>query len=58
MHVHHCIYIYIELPYGDQGLFMWRDTFDSVGGYPMYRLMEDFEMVRHIVMYAVQCKLM
>ena len=35
----------LELPYGDQGLFMWRKTYDLVGGYPDYRLMEDYEMV-------------
>lgn len=40
--------IHYELPYGDQGLFMWRNTFDSVGGYPMYRLMEDYEMVARL----------
>ena len=49
-HTHACdivydVILFIELPYGDQGLFMWRNTFDSVGGYPIYRLMEDFEMV-------------
>ena len=49
-HTHACdivyaVILFTELPYGDQGLFMWRNTFDSVGGYPIYRLMEDFEMV-------------
>ena len=34
-----------EMPYGDQGLFMWRHTFDKVGGYPQFKLMEDYEMV-------------
>lgn len=40
--------VYLELPYGDQGLFLWRTTFDKVGGYPPYRLMEDYEIVRFI----------
>ena len=34
-----------EMPYGDQGLFMWRHTFDKLGGYPQFKLMEDYEMV-------------
>ncbi|PIK52738.1 hypothetical protein BSL78_10371 [Apostichopus japonicus] len=37
-----------ELPYGDQGLFMTRRVFDKVGGFPEYRLMEDYAMVKNL----------
>ena len=36
------------MPYGDQALFMSRDTFDDVGGFPDIPLMEDFEIVRRL----------
>ena len=34
------------LPYGDQALFLRRDTFAAVGGFPPIPLMEDVELVR------------
>lgn len=34
-----------SLPYGDQGLFVRRDAFQSVGGFPPYPLMEDVALV-------------
>jgi rSAM/selenodomain-associated transferase 2/rSAM/selenodomain-associated transferase 1 len=37
-----------DLPYGDQGLFVRRDLFEAVGGYPDMPLMEDVELVRRI----------
>jgi rSAM/selenodomain-associated transferase 2/rSAM/selenodomain-associated transferase 1 len=37
-----------DLPYGDQGLFVRRDLFEAVGGYPDMALMEDVELVRRI----------
>ncbi|MEM1150667.1 MAG: TIGR04283 family arsenosugar biosynthesis glycosyltransferase [Pseudomonadota bacterium] len=36
------------LPYGDQGLFLRRDLYDAVGGYPNHPLMEDVAIVRAI----------
>ena len=36
------------LPYGDQGLFISRKHYDSVGGFPDQPLMEDVEIVRRI----------
>jgi rSAM/selenodomain-associated transferase 2 len=29
------------IAYGDQGLFLWRETFDAAGSFPVVRLMED-----------------
>lgn len=34
------------LPYGDQGLLVHRDVYDSVGGYPDQPLMEDVAIAR------------
>ena len=31
----------LQLPYGDQGIFLRRETFEAVGGFPQVRLMED-----------------
>jgi rSAM/selenodomain-associated transferase 2 len=39
---------YTSLPYGDQGLFMTRDVFRRVGGFPDLPLMEDLEMSRRL----------
>ncbi|MBU0673868.1 MAG: TIGR04283 family arsenosugar biosynthesis glycosyltransferase [Proteobacteria bacterium] len=36
---------YLQLPYGDQGLFMTADTFHAVGEYPEIPIMEDFALV-------------
>ena len=37
------------LPYGDQGLLIPRWLYDDVGGYPIWPLMEDVELVRKLV---------
>jgi len=34
-----------SLPYGDQGIFVRRSTFDGIGGYREMPLMEDVEIV-------------
>ncbi|RKX40952.1 MAG: hypothetical protein DRP64_11920, partial [Verrucomicrobia bacterium] len=34
------------LPYGDQGLFMRKKTFEQVGGFPDMPIMEDYALVR------------
>ncbi len=31
----------VGIPYGDQGLFLKRETFDTVGGFPPARFLED-----------------
>ena len=36
------------LPYGDQGLFVRRQTFDELGGYADLPLMEDIDLVRRL----------
>ena len=35
---------FTQLPYGDQALFVRRDVFDGVGGFPDQPLMEDLEL--------------
>lgn len=34
-----------QLPYGDQGLFLRRDRFEALGGFPLLPIMEDFVLV-------------
>ncbi|RMJ23142.1 hypothetical protein PHISP_05986 [Aspergillus sp. HF37] len=36
------------MPYGDQGYFMMRRTFDAVGGFPGVPIMEDVELLRRV----------
>jgi len=36
----------LQLPYGDQGLFLRHDTFDRLGGFPEIPVMEDYAFVR------------
>ncbi len=36
----------LGLPYGDQGLFLRRSTFDALGGFRDLPIMEDFDLVR------------
>ncbi|MCH2123376.1 MAG: TIGR04283 family arsenosugar biosynthesis glycosyltransferase [Pirellulaceae bacterium] len=38
----------LAVPYGDQGLFMRRETFFAVGGFQDLRLMEDVALVRKL----------
>lgn len=40
--------IYFKMPYGDQGLFIRKSVFESVGGFPDIPIMEDFELMRRI----------
>ena len=37
-----------QLPYGDQGIFLRRETFEAVGGFPQVRLMEDVLLSRKL----------
>ncbi|MBN1102764.1 MAG: TIGR04283 family arsenosugar biosynthesis glycosyltransferase [Deltaproteobacteria bacterium] len=39
---------YLGLPYGDQGLFMRRNTFRSAGGFPSVPIAEDLLLVRRL----------
>jgi hypothetical protein len=38
----------LQLPYGDQGLFLRTELFRSLGGFPALPLMEDVEMARRL----------
>ena len=38
----------MQMPYGDQGLFMTSEMFSSVGGFPDQPIMEDYELVRKL----------
>ncbi|MBA2258931.1 MAG: TIGR04283 family arsenosugar biosynthesis glycosyltransferase [Acidobacteria bacterium] len=39
---------WFDLPYGDQGIFVRRRTFETLGGYRELPLMEDVEFVRRL----------
>jgi rSAM/selenodomain-associated transferase 2 len=39
---------FLQMPYGDQALFVSRRIFHEIGGYPNYPIMEDFELVRRL----------
>jgi GT2 family glycosyltransferase len=39
----------LRLPYGDQGLFVRRDVFMTLGGFREWPLLEDVEFVRRLV---------
>lgn len=39
---------WLQLPYGDQALFLKRSTFDLTGGFPLLPIMEDFVWVRRL----------
>ncbi|MDJ0678013.1 MAG: TIGR04283 family arsenosugar biosynthesis glycosyltransferase [Calothrix sp. MO_167.B42] len=37
-----------QMPYGDQGIFLEREVFQAVGGFPELPIMEDFELIRNL----------
>lgn len=37
-----------RLPYGDQGIFVWRQLFDALGGFPNVPIMEDIAFARRL----------
>jgi len=39
---------FLQMPYGDQALFLPRDTFWELGGFPVMPIMEDFEFIRRL----------
>jgi rSAM/selenodomain-associated transferase 2 len=39
---------WMRLPYGDQGLFLRRETFERLGGFEAWPLMEDVELVQRL----------
>ena len=39
---------FLQMPYGDQALFLRRDTFWGLGGFPSFPIMDDFEFIRRL----------
>ncbi|MEM6399568.1 MAG: TIGR04283 family arsenosugar biosynthesis glycosyltransferase [Cyanobacteria bacterium P01_D01_bin.116] len=39
---------WLQMPYGDQGIFITKEVFNSIGGFPKLPIMEDFELIRHL----------
>lgn len=39
---------YLQMPYGDQAIFLKADTFHQIGGYPDLPVMEDYELIRKL----------
>jgi rSAM/selenodomain-associated transferase 2 len=39
---------FMQLPYGDQGLFLRKETFERLGGFKEWPIMEDFEFVSRL----------
>jgi len=39
---------HLQMPYGDQTLFLKAETFHTMGGFPELPIMDDFEMVRRL----------
>ncbi|WP_017930040.1 glycosyltransferase [Robiginitomaculum antarcticum] len=46
--------MWLNLPYGDQGLFIRKDLYDSVGGYNRQPLFEDVDMIRRLGGYRIK----
>src|SRR5258708_6388838 len=38
----------LRLPYGDQGIFVWRQVFEALGGFPEIPIMEDIAFARRL----------
>ncbi|HCF26208.1 MAG TPA: glycosyltransferase [Cyanobacteria bacterium UBA11049] len=38
----------LQMPYGDQAIFLPRAVFDKIGGFPELPMMEDFELMRSL----------
>lgn len=39
---------HLQMPYGDQGIFLKAKIFEEVGGFPEIPIMEDFELMRQL----------
>lgn len=37
-----------QMPYGDQAIFLKKQTFQEIGGFPELPIMEDFELIRRL----------
>ncbi len=41
-----------KMPYGDQAIFLKKQTFQEIGGFPELPIMEDFELIRRLQSYG------
>ena len=39
---------WLQMPYGDQAIFLKQDVFHKIGGFPELPIMEDFELMRRL----------
>jgi rSAM/selenodomain-associated transferase 2 len=39
---------FLQMPYGDQAIFLTRQIFNEIGGFPELPIMEDFEMMQRL----------
>ena len=39
---------FFQMPYGDQALFVCRNLFNEIGGFPDFPIMEDYELIRRL----------
>jgi len=39
---------FLQMPYGDQGIFLKKETFDNSGGFPLLPIMEDFQLIQNL----------
>ncbi|MFP4133515.1 MAG: TIGR04283 family arsenosugar biosynthesis glycosyltransferase [Halothece sp.] len=39
---------FFQLPYGDQGIFLRKETFQNSGGFPILPIMEDFQLIKSL----------
>jgi rSAM/selenodomain-associated transferase 2 len=39
---------FLQLPYGDQAIFLRTETFRTIGGYPDLEIMEDFALIQKL----------
>jgi len=39
---------FLQMPYGDQGIFLKKETFENLGGFPHLPIMEDFQLMLNL----------
>lgn len=39
---------FLQMPYGDQAIFLKKEVFQQIGGFPELPIMEDFELIRRL----------
>lgn len=43
---------YLQKPYGDQGIFIRKDLFTTIGGFPEIPIMEDYEFIKRVCKFG------